>query len=82
MAWYVDPAHVFHVNSDHVSWSTQNGPGALVAHSGIYRCGGCNKEVTCNAGDHFPPQNHHQHTILAGGPVLWQLLVATNTEGR
>lgn len=84
MAWYVDSAHVFHINPiDSALWNQQNGPGSRVVISGIYRCGGCNKEVTCNAGDQFPPQNHHQHTILTGnGPVRWQLLVMTNTEGR
>lgn len=84
MAWYVDGAHVFRINNtDQAFWNGEHPPGSHVVHSGIYRCAGCNKEVTCNSGDQFPPQNHHQHTILtASGPVRWHLLVMTNTEGK
>lgn len=53
-----------------------HGPGWEVPHSGIYACTQCHKEVACNAGDKFPPQNHDQH-----GPrsktVSWKLLVKT-----
>jgi hypothetical protein len=49
-------------------------PGALVPHSGIYRCDGCGREIACNANNPFPPQNHHQHGIMAP-PILWRLIV-------
>jgi hypothetical protein len=34
----------------------------IVPKSGIYKCQGCNKEITSNKDDPFPPQNKHQHT--------------------
>ncbi len=49
-------------------------PGTIVANSGIYRCAGCGDEIAANKGNPLPPQNHHQHGILAG-PIQWQLIV-------
>jgi len=48
--------------------------------SGIYKCQGCNKEITSNKDDPFPPQNKHQHTD-AQGKVLWKLIIRTDTNG-
>lgn len=54
-------------------------PGSSTPHSGIYRCEGCGKEVTSNAGNPLPPQNHHQH---AGnqGTIRWRLAVYSETN--
>ncbi|APP18161.1 TPA: protein L [Klebsiella pneumoniae] len=41
---------------------------------GIYKCAGCGKEITLAKGKTFPPQNHHQHSLLSGA-IEWQLLV-------
>jgi hypothetical protein len=51
-------------------------PGQIVPHSGIYSCTGCDKEIAANHGDPFPPQNHHQHTLLSGA-IRWKLIVWT-----
>lgn len=61
-------------------WKNDFGPSIKVPVSGIYKCTGCSKEITSNAGDPFPPQNHHQHT-RAQGEIRWKLNVRTNTEG-
>lgn len=82
MAWYVNPNRVVNVagNSNRAEWTNIYNPGSKVPISGIYFCLGCNREVTVNNGDPFPPQNHHQH--LAGqGTVRWRMLVMTNTSG-
>jgi hypothetical protein len=80
MAWYVAGTNVQTCNGSEAVWTTDHGPAQRVPQSGIYKCRGCNKEVTSNAGDIFPPQNHHQHSV-AQGPIRWRLLVWTNTAG-
>jgi len=80
MAWYKNDANVVKATGEEAVWSTDNKPGSLVPKSGIYRCRNCGKEVTCNEGDPFPPQNHHQHPQV--GAVLWRLIVWTNTAGN
>lgn len=50
------------------------GPGKAVPHSGIYRCDNCGDEIAANAGDPFPPQNHHQHKPGVGA-IAWRCLV-------
>jgi ribosomal protein L37AE/L43A len=62
-------------HSQHAAFTYTHGPGARVPDSGIYRCENCGKEIASNAGDPFPPQNHHQHP--ARNPILWRLLVAS-----
>lgn len=59
--------------SDDPAFDALHSPGMTVPHSGIYRCPNCGDEVACNAGNPFPPQNHHQHP--GGQPIKWQLLV-------
>lgn len=57
-------------------WQAVHGPGKEVPHSGIYVCTECQKEVACNAGDKFPPQNPKQHGTNCK-TVSWKLLVQT-----
>lgn len=49
-------------------------PGDKCEYEGIYRCVGCNKEVTIAGGKTIPPQNHHQHSS-AQGSIRWKLFV-------
>jgi hypothetical protein len=79
MAWFIDRQHVLTAEGTEPVWRTDYAPGDIVPLSGIYRCQACRKEVTSNAGDPFPPQNHHQHP--QAGAVRWRLLVWTNTTG-
>lgn len=79
MAWYKDSRNVVQAGGTEAVWSTYYRPGDEVPKSGIYRCKNCGKEVTCNHGDHFPPQNHHQHPQATA--VLWRLIIWTNTSG-
>ncbi|MEC4240805.1 protein L [Pseudomonas sp. MF6394] len=81
MAYYTDKSVFQKITNPHEIWGKEFGPAEIVPVSGIYRCTGCNKEVTSNHGDKFPPQNHHQHTLLAG-PIKWKINVWTNTEGK
>lgn len=81
MAWYVAGTNVLTCGGTEAVWKTDYSPGSTVPQSGIYKCGGCKKEITSNHGDPFPPQNHHQHTA-AQGAVRWRLLVWTNTTGN
>jgi hypothetical protein len=60
--------------STSTEFDTEHDPGSRVPHSAIYRCLGCGREVVCNAGDPFPPQNHHQHTT-AQGRIRWRMSV-------
>ena len=80
MAWYKDASVLRSANGTEPVWSTDYRPGADVPISGIYRCRNCGKETTCNAQDSFPPQNHHQHP--QAGPVVWRLIIWTNTSGN
>lgn len=79
MAWYIDANKVKTARQGHKHWTDTHTPGQIVPLSGIYECIMCGKEVTCNHGDPFPPQNKHQH-----GPncknVTWKLLVRTETD--
>jgi hypothetical protein len=49
-------------------------PGNAPAHSGIFRCLGCGREVVAEESRSLPPQNHHQHTT-AQGEVRWKMAV-------
>lgn len=79
VAWYKNAQNVVKCNGSEPVWTTDYKPGSTVPRSGIYRCRNCGKEVTCNADDPFPPQNHHQHP--QAGSVLWRLIIWTNTSG-
>lgn len=81
MSWYTEQSRITKSDGKGAHWSATHNPADQVPHSGIYRCLGCNKEVTSNAGDKFPPQNHHQHS-QEQGTVRWRLNVRTNTEGK
>lgn len=81
MSWYIDSSALSKSDGNKVWWKTDYKPGEDVPVSGIYRCTGCGKEVTCNDPDPFPPQNHHAHSP-AQGAIRWRLNVRTNTEGR
>jgi len=80
MSWYIDNSVLAKGNETFDHWKNVYDPGDIVPVSGIYRCLGCNKEVTSNEDDPFPPQNHHQHTP-AQGAIRWKLNVRTNTKG-
>jgi hypothetical protein len=81
MSWYVDGSALAKSDGKGAHWINTFSPGDDVPVSGIYRCLGCKKEVTCNEPDRFPPQNHHQHAS-AQGAIRWKLNVRTNTNGE
>jgi hypothetical protein len=81
MSWWTDESKLTKSNGAGEWWKTTYSPNDQVPVSGIYRCLGCGREVTCNDPDHFPPQNHHQHT-QAQGTIRWRLNVRTNTKGE
>lgn len=81
MSWYVENSKLAKSGGDKDWWKKEYGPGEAVPVSGIYRCLGCNREVTSNDGDPFPPQNHHQHSN-GQGSIRWRLNVRTNTKGE
>lgn len=80
MALYTDQSVLNQVKGDNEWWTKTYGPSDTVPTSGIYRCLNCKREVTCNEGDDFPPQNHSQHA--AGKPIVWKLNIRTNTTGE
>ncbi|MGY2292154.1 protein L [Pseudomonas sp. SDO528_S397] len=81
MSWWIDSSVLAKSDGNKTWWTKTYGPSDKVPVSGIYRCTGCKKEVTSNADDPFPPQNHHQHSA-AQGAVSWKLNVRTNTTGE
>ena len=72
--------HLQQVDHSKSHWTDSYTIGDTVPVSGIYKCQGCNKEITSNKDDPFPPQNKHQHTD-AQGKVLWKLIIRTDTNG-
>ena len=66
--------------STHAAFDRIYDPGDKPDHSGIYRCEGCGKEISHNAGVSLPPQNHHQHT-MSQGRVRWRMVVNAQTNG-
>jgi hypothetical protein len=72
--------HLHKVDHSKNHWTDSYTIGDTVPVSGIYKCQGCNKEITSNKDDPFPPQNKHQHTALQG-KVVWKLIVRTDTNG-
>lgn len=80
MSNYVDHSVMKCVKSSNEWWVKIYDPGDTVPVSGIYICLGCNREITSNKNDPFPPQNHHQHAQSQGG-IRWRLNVRTNTTG-
>lgn len=80
MSNFVDHSVMKNVDASKTWWKTTYDPGDEVPVSGIYICVGCNREITSNKDDPFPPQNHHQHSP-AQGRIRWKLNVRTNTTG-
>jgi hypothetical protein len=81
MAWFITSSQLKESSGEGEWWKKVHAPAETVPLSGIYKCTGCKKEVTSNAGDKFPPQNHHQHSQTQG-QIRWQLNVRTNTKGE
>lgn len=81
MAWYKNLSNLVHSTATAAWWTTSYDPTNEVPVSGIYKCTGCNREITSNKGDKFPPQNKHQHPT-DHGDVKWKLIVRTNTNGK
>ena len=81
MSWHTNDSVLIKVNLTNAWWTTIYNPGEDVPVSGIYRCLGCKREITSNAGDPFPPQSHHQHD-RSQGEIRWKLNVRTNTKGE
>lgn len=80
MAWYIDSERVKQsTKTEFKHWNDTHRPGGEIPNSGIYFCTGCNKEIACNEGEPFPPQNHHQHSPSAP-PIRWKLLVKTENK--
>ena len=61
MALYKDSTIVRPAATGLGAFDTEYSPGKEPPRSGIYRCTGCKKEISHNAGVALPPQNHHQH---------------------
>jgi hypothetical protein len=61
--------------SPDASFDVWHNPGVATPHSGIYRCQGCGEEITSNAGNPLPSQDHKQHTP-AQGDIRWRLIVS------
>lgn len=81
MSWYVTGSVIAKSDGDKDWWKKEYSPSEPVPVSGIYRCLGCQREVTSNDGDKFPPQNHHQHNTNQGS-IKWKLNIRTNTKGE
>lgn len=81
MAWYINTSVLVESTGVGEWWQKTYTPSDKVPVSGIYRCTGCKREVTSNAGEPFPPQNRHQH-CTSDGLIRWKLNVRTNTEGE
>jgi hypothetical protein len=60
--------------SEDKAFDVEYAPGAVPPHSGVYRCGGCGKEIVAEHERQFPPQNHHQHSA-AQGAIRWRMAV-------
>lgn len=56
-------------------------PPASTPASGIYRCEGCGKEITSEANNPLPPQNHHQHKP-AEGRIRWRLIAYADHRSK
>ncbi len=53
MSWRISSSRVGDGDASQPHWVNEYGPSENVPVSGIYRCLGCNKEVTSNEGDRF-----------------------------
>lgn len=80
MSWHISTSTLVAGDGAREHWQKTYGPSDTVPVSGIYRCTGCKREITSNAGDPFPAQNKHQHSSSQGA-IRWKLNVRTNTDG-
>jgi hypothetical protein len=60
--------------SDDPAFDPFHQPGGKPQHSGIYRCGGCGREIVAEESRTFPPQNHHEHSPSQGA-IRWRLVI-------
>ncbi|MDR5813335.1 hypothetical protein QCE62_06980 [Caballeronia sp. LZ033] len=72
MAYYKNGNYL--IQEQGLEFDALHAPGAIAPLSGIYRCEGCGNSAVSTKGHALPPQNHHQHSILAGA-VQWRLVV-------
>lgn len=79
MAWYKNSAYL--TVNNHSNFDTLHSPGDKPADSGIYRCEGCGREISHNAGVSLPPQNHHQHASTQG-TIRWRMIVCAVTDPK
>jgi len=79
MALYKETQYVAYSSS--VAFDTLYSPGQTPAHSGIYRCTGCGREVVAEQSRTLPPQNHHQHSP-AQGNVIWKMIVYAQHDAK
>jgi hypothetical protein len=61
MAYYSDFENVFP-------------PRSIPTQSGIFRCTGCGLQIEMQAGKHFPPYEHHEHSNEKR--MLWKMVAA------
>lgn len=78
MAYYQDGNYLTQETAS--DYDLTHEPGATVPLSGVYRCDGCGKSVTCIKERKFPPQGHHAHTA-AQGKIRWRLVVRSHWIG-
>lgn len=76
MALYKNRSEVTHNESTDFDQTYK--PGETTPFSGIYICVNCRDEIASNKNNPLPPQNHRQHT-RTDRPIVWQLLVKTQT---
>jgi len=79
MALYKNINYVKQINS--MAFDIDHEPGGIPPQSGIYRCGGCGREIVAEKSRPLPPQNHHQHTYQQGA-IRWQMIVYADHEPK
>jgi hypothetical protein len=79
MALYYRLTDVGIANTGTEAFDTIYSPGEPPAHSGIFRCKGCGREVVAEKLRKLPPQDHHQHSPQQGS-IQWRLSVFAQHE--
>jgi len=79
MALYKYGAYL--TQSQDASFDLEHAPGSKPPHSGIYRCGGCGREIVAEQNRQFPPQNHHAHAVNQG-PIRWRMVVYADHQPK
>jgi len=75
MSIYKDPRYL--QVSSHAAFDVDHQPGQKPPYSGIYRCMGCGREIVAEQSGLFPPQNHHEHSLVQRG-IRWRLIVCAD----